>query len=161
MASGAFDLLVGCVQVVALAGTAGGTLLVWFLAQRGQGLAPAARRQMLLRLAEKYERWFWLALGLLLLARFGSLAALRGTLPAPASGWGFFLVLTVAGVVAFLALAGLRTLLLIQLSLVGDDVSARLLRLFPWVYGGTGLGLVGLVLLALAWVRTWLLVPGA
>ncbi len=157
---GALGLLIGCVQAVALAATIGGTLLVWLRARGGHGREPAELRLLLLRLAEKYERWYWLALGLLLLARFASLATLGDSAPAAAAGWGVFLGLLL-GVLVFFALAMLRTLLLIQLSLAGDGASPRLLRVFPWVYGGTGLALVALVLLALVWARNLLAGPGA
>jgi hypothetical protein len=136
--------------VLALAVTLGGTLLIFYLSRRARGLDPDAYQLRLLGLSARFERYFWLALGLLVLTGFGGLGGVGPALPALSTGWVLRLVLALLGVLVFLLLAGLRMVTLIRLTMAGEDLSPQVLRLFPVIYGGTGLALVGLVLLAVA-----------
>ena len=154
----ALVLLARCLQGLALAVALGGTLLIWRRSRFAPGQDPVAYRLRVLHLAARYERWFWLSLGVVLLAGLGSLALASGSSPPPA-GLSWPLVVAVLVLLVFLALAGLRTISLIQLSLAGDNASPRNLRLFPLLYGGTGLALIGLACLALVLARLLLAAP--
>ncbi len=158
--AGALALLVGCVRVLALVIILGGTGLVWRRSLRARGFAPAAQRLALLHYAEKYERYFWLGLGLLVMTGLGSLVTLSEAPLGSTASWVLRLALALLAVGAFLVCAALRTLLVLRLSMASDRASARLLRLFPILYGSSGLALVGLVLLAMALARTFM-APGA
>jgi uncharacterized membrane protein len=154
----ALILLAGCLQVLALGIALGGTLFIWLRSRAARSQDPVAYRLYLLLLAAKFERWFWLSLGLLMIAGFGGLAASNASPPPSGLGWPFLVAALL--LLVFGALATLRTLSMIQLSLAGDNASPRALRLFPLLYGGTGLALVGVALLALALARTLVAVPG-
>ncbi len=158
--AGALALLARCVQVLALTITLGGTGLVWRRSLRVRGLDPAAQRLALLHYAEKYERYFWLGLGLLVVTSLGSLVTMADAPPGSSAGWVLRAALALLAVGAFLVCAALRTLLVLRLSMASDSASARLLRLFPVLYGSSGLALVALVLLAIALARTFM-GPGA
>ena len=145
-------LLVRCLQILALAITLGGSLLIYYRSRRARGLDPELYQRRLLALSARFERFFWLALGILVLTGFGGLGAFGTALPVLSSGWLLRLALALLGVGIFLLLAGLRTVMLVRLTMAGEDLSPQVLHLFPLVYGGTGLALVGLVLLALTLV---------
>jgi uncharacterized membrane protein len=143
-------LLIRWLHVAAMALALGGALLLWFTALRPAGLDPAAHARTLLLFAERYERLFWLALGLLVMTGVGNLGAFGAALPAPGSAWGQRLGLKLLAVLLLSVLSLVRTLVVIRLGAASPLPTLRAARLVPALYAGTALALVTIVLLAVA-----------
>lgn len=144
------SLLVRWVHVAAMALVLGGTLLVWAMSLRMGQLDSAEHGRLLLGLAERYERLFWLALGLLVMTGVGNLGAFGAALPGPTTAWGGRLGLKLVAVLVLFVFSLLRTLVVTRLSIAGEPGVARVARLFPALYGGTALAVAAIVLLAVA-----------
>jgi uncharacterized membrane protein len=141
-------LLVRWFHVLAMASMLGGAVLVWAMSVRAGGPDLANHTGVLLALAEKYERLFWLAMGVQVMTGAGNLGAFGTDLPAPATVWGGRFALKLLAVLIFLAFSLLRTLALVRLTQAEGLRSARMTRLFQSFYGGTALALTVIALLA-------------
>jgi hypothetical protein len=128
----------------------GGAGLVWAMAARASAPEAALGGRGLLALAEKYERLFWLGLGLQVMTGIGNLGALGAALPAPASAWGGRLALKLAAVLALSAFSLVRTLVVARLGSAGDGVNARAARVLPALYAVTTAALAAILVLAVA-----------
>ena len=143
-------LLVRWMHILAMAGMLGGAMLVWAMSVRAGGLDLAQQGGLLLALAEKYERLFWLAMGVQVMTGAGNLGAFGAALPDPATVWGGRFALKLLAVLIFLAFSMLRTLVLARLTQAAGFRSARMTRVFQSFYGGTALALAAIALLAVA-----------
>ena len=142
------SVLIRWVHVAAMAVVLGGALLVWAMSLRVARLDLAEHGRLLMALAERYERLFWLALGLLVMTGLGNLGAFGAALPAPATAWGGRLGLKLICVLVLFIFSLVRTLVVTRLGLAAESGVARMARLFPALYGGTALGVGAIVLLA-------------
>jgi hypothetical protein len=141
-------LLVRRMHILAMAGMLGGAMLVWAMSVRAAGPDLAQPGGLLPALAEKYERLFWLAMGVQVMTGAGNLGAFGAALPAPATVWGGRFALKLLAVLIFLAFSLLRTLVLARLTQAGGLRSARAPRVLQSFYGGTALALAAIALLA-------------
>src|SRR5258707_11362572 len=117
-------LLVRWAHILAMAGMLGGAMLVWAMSVRAGGLDLAQPGGLLPALAEKYERLFWLAMGVQVMTGAGNLGAFGAALPAPATVLGGRFALKLVAGLTFLAFFLLRTLVLAPLTPAARVASA-------------------------------------
>jgi hypothetical protein len=143
----ALSILIRWLHVAAMAVALGGAALVTALVfdrQRGVGGGGA-----LLEAAERYEWFFWAALGVLAMSGIGNVAALGSGLPTAGTGWGATFVLKLLGVVALALLSVPRTLVVVQLrALDSGSIAAAFTRTLQWLYAGTVAGLAAILAFA-------------
>lgn len=135
--------IVRWVHVVSMAFVMGGALLLWSV--------PAQEEHTVLWAAERYERLFCAALGLLVVTGIGNLGVFGAGLPTTTTAWGTQLTLKLLAVLLFMLFSLLRTLLVAQLAGVHTEVdntgSSTLIRR---LYAGTTLFVIVILLLAVS-----------
>jgi uncharacterized membrane protein len=137
------------IHVASMAFMLGGTLLLWVLAHRSRGLDEDDHPRLLQFAAEKYEFFFWIAIGLQVITGIGNLASLGADLPAPQTAWGIKLTIKLSLVLILILLSLVRTVLVIRLGLRAFGATTlRLPSLFETIYGSTTLVLITVVILA-------------
>lgn len=171
----ALSLLVRWVHVASMALLLGGAVLLWGLSLRAGSLPAAEQDRLLLFVAGRYETFFWAALGLIVITGIGNLGALGLALPAANTAWGGKFVVKLALVLLFVPLSLVRTLLIVRLDApvrpapamalpstglmpdaapmhVQDGIDSApaspQVRVLRYVYGGTSLYAVGILLAA-------------
>lgn len=147
----ALSLAIRWLHVAAMAFLFGGALLLW-LTLRGSSAAESG----VVRAAVAYERGVWVALGLIVMTGVGNIAAFGTGLPGPATPWGGAFLWKMAFVVALLALAVIRSLVIAQVATAVASLGAEVpLRARPLeaMYGASSLVLAGVVALAMVMTR--------
>lgn len=123
-------LLVRWLHVLGMAVALGGAVVTWSLLRQ-----PSAGTT---GVAERYERLFWAAVGVLVATGVGNLGELAPGVPGPGTRWGTVLTVKLALLVVLLAFSLVRTLLVRR-------AGVGVLRV---CYGATTVLLVGIVGLA-------------
>ena len=144
----ALSLLVRWVHVASMAFLLGGALLLCGLSLRGGALPAAERARLLVFVAGRYEFYFWLALGLIVITGIGNLGALGLALPGPGTVWGARFVVKLALVLLFVPLSLVRTLLIAGLDSPHRAFDpAGMLRN---IYGGTAAYAIAILFMAVS-----------
>ncbi len=126
----------------------GGSLLVWGLMWRSRVQSESGLRSGLLFVAQRYELWFWIALGVQVVTGIGNLGAFGANLPAPDSAWGVKLMLKLSLVLLFMLWSLPRSLFVARADAMTKDVP--LIPKLQWLYGGTVVFLAAILVLAVA-----------
>lgn len=122
---------------------AGGAVLVAALLY-GRQPQPRRHADLMLLVADRYERVFWAAFGVLVVTGVGNLGAFGGGLPQPDSEWGRALTLKLIAVLVVAAASAARTLLVAGLHEAGDVRALAVLRASYTATSVLVLGVVGL-----------------
>ncbi len=140
------SFIIRCIHVLSMAFMLGGAILCWGLSRPGAP-APEQYPRLLLLATQKYEFFFWTAIGIQLITGIGNIGAIGTGLLGPTSAWGLKLTIKLF---AFL--------LLMLLSVPRSTFNARLNQALPVVrpglfralYAGTALYVAGIIILAVA-----------
>ena len=135
------------IHTVSMGFLLGGTLLMWV-----DTLRPRAEGEHAWHgpLAERFELFFWLALGVQVITGIGNLGAFGAALPQPSSAWGVNLLLKLGLVLGLFLLSLLRTVIIARLSRLGSAVTPYGRRLGSTLYGATAVVLAGIVWIAVS-----------
>jgi uncharacterized membrane protein len=132
--------LVRLVHLGAMAAVLGGSLLLVTLTRADAETDESDAARTLLRPAERYEWLFWAAAGLLVATGIGNLGAFGAGLPDPATTWGRRLTIKLLAVIALLLLSGVRTSLVIRLTIAPNMALAPFgLVVLRRIYAATAL----------------------
>lgn len=102
-------LPVRAVHVLGMGVLLGGAALAWAQFERARGDGGPDRRT--LDDAWRYERLFWLAVGVVVPTGVGNAGAMAPAVPDPSTGWGLAFAVKLGGVVVLLVGSSLRTAL--------------------------------------------------
>jgi hypothetical protein len=141
--------LIRYLHITAMALMLGGALLLWWLC----AVAPAAdeetQQRLMLSGAQRYELIFWLALGVIAMTGVGNLGAFGAALPGPQSVWGAKFIVKIGLVLLFILASLVRTLVVSRI-VVASSAALPSLAVFQFAYGGTTLGVLAILLLAVS-----------
>jgi len=144
------SLVVRWVHVASMALLLGGAILLWGLGVKARALPPAEQNRLLLFVAERYELFFWAAIGLLVITGVGNLGALGMALPYSGTTWGGRFVLKLALILSFVPLSLVRTLLIVRLAAAEPADDAVLATPLRNVYALTTLYAVTILFMAVS-----------
>ncbi len=127
----------------------GGSLLLWiWLAGLRSAPASVSAPHLLISIAA-YERYYWVAAGLIVLTGVGNLGVFGSDLPGRDTRWGTILVVKLSVVLLFLAFSFARGLLASRLGWQVDETPPERLRsLSCGLYAATALFLAAILALA-------------
>jgi len=139
------------VHVFSMAFLLGGAALLWILFWSAQSSRQPENDRMLLVVAERYEWFFWLAIGLLVMSGVGNLGALGKALPKRQTAWGGTLIVKLSLVLILVVCSLLRTLLITHLKATGHwALSTSGHKMLQGAYASTLLVVVVVLTLALS-----------
>ena len=147
------SFLIRWAHVGSMAFLLGGAILVWGLSSKSDALDQGGHNRLLIFAAEKYEMFFWVAMGIQVITGIGNLGAFGAALPDASTAWGVKLTIKLLAVLIFFVLSLLRTFLFTRLSAClsaagNGTISMPLSKIFQGFYGGTVLALAAILILA-------------
>lgn len=144
------SFVIRCIHVMSMAFMLGGAILCWGLSRPGAP-APDQYPRLLLLVTQKYEFFFWTAIGIQIITGIGNIGAIGTGLLGPASSWGLKLTIKLFAFLLLMLLSLPRTTFNARLN-PATEPAAAVVRpgLFRSLYAGTALFVAGIVVLAVA-----------
>ncbi len=130
------SFVIRCIHVMSMAFMLGGAILCWGLS-RPDAPTPDQYPRLLVLVTQKYEFFFWTAIGIQIITGIGNIGAIGTGLLGPTSAWGLKLTIKLFAFLLLMLLSLPRTTFNARLNLVQLQIAQRAKLVSPPIPSGT------------------------